>query len=87
MTLYLFILVVDALGHMLDDTKYNVEGLTLPKRGCVQDQTFVDDTIFYLKGTKSNMDRIWSTLNFFCFTFEVKINWGKFVAIWASKKK
>jgi len=79
--------VVDVLGHMLDDTKYNVEGLTLPKGGCVRDQTFVDDTIFYLKGTKSNMDRIWSTLDFFCLAFEAKINWGKFVAIWASKKK
>jgi len=29
---YLFVLAVDVLGHMLDDTKYNVEGLTLPKK-------------------------------------------------------
>jgi hypothetical protein len=32
---YLFVLVADVLGHMLDDTNYNVEGLTLPKGGCV----------------------------------------------------
>ncbi len=32
---YLFILVVDVLRHMLDDIQYNVEGLTLPKGGCV----------------------------------------------------
>jgi hypothetical protein len=28
---YLFILATDVLGHMLDDTKYNVEGLTCAK--------------------------------------------------------
>jgi hypothetical protein len=84
---YLFILVVDVLGHMLDDTKYNVEGLTLPKGGCVRDQTFADDIAIYLKGTKSNMDKMRSILDLFCLTFGAKINWGKFVAIWANKKK
>jgi hypothetical protein len=55
---YLFILMADVLGHMLDDTKYNVEGLTLLKGGCIRDQTFVDDTALYLKGTKSNMNKM-----------------------------
>ncbi len=72
---------------MLDNTKYNVEGLTLPKGGWVQDQTFADDTAFYLKGTKSNMDRMQLVLNIFYFASEAKINWGKFAAIWASKNK
>jgi hypothetical protein len=62
-------------------TKYKVEGLTLLKGGCVWDQTFVDDTAFYFKGTQSNMDRMWTFLYLFCLTFEAKINWGKFVAI------
>jgi hypothetical protein len=84
---YLFILVADVLGHMLDDTKYNVERLTLPKGSCVQDQTFVDDIILYFKGTKSNMNKIRSILEFFCFTSGAKINWGKSIAIWANKKK
>ncbi len=84
---YLFILVADVLGRMLDDTKYNVEGLTLPKGGCIRDQTFADDTAFYFKGTKSNMDKMRSVLNLFCFAFEAKINWGKSVVIWASKEK
>jgi hypothetical protein len=44
---YLFILAVDVLGHMLDDIKYNVEGLTLPKGTCVRDQTLVDDTALW----------------------------------------
>ncbi len=84
---YLFILAADVLGHMLDNTKYNMEGVTLPKGGCVQDQTFVDGTTFYLKGTKSNMDRMWSVLDFFCRASGVKINWGKSIAIWANKEK
>jgi len=33
------------------------------------------------------MDRMRTILYFFCLTFGAKINWGKFVAIWASKKK
>ncbi len=72
---------------MLDDTKYNVEGLTLPKGGYVWDQTFVDDTALYFKGSKSNMDRMRSILDIFCLASNAKINWGKYAAIWASKKK
>jgi hypothetical protein len=54
---YLFILATDVLGHMLqDDLKHKVEGLTLPKGDYVRDQTFTDDTTFYLKGTQSNLD-------------------------------
>jgi len=64
---YLFILTTNVLRHMLDDTQYNVEGLTLPKGGCVQDQTFVHDIALYLKKTKSNMDRLRLVLDlFFC---------------------
>ncbi len=63
---------------MLDDTKYNVKGLTLPKGGCILDQTFANDTALYLKGTKCNMDRMRSVLDFFCFTSRAIINWGKF---------
>ncbi len=37
LALYLFILAADVLKHMLNDTQYNVEGLTLPKGGCVWD--------------------------------------------------
>jgi hypothetical protein len=87
LALYLFILATDVLGHMLDNTKYNVDELTLPKGGCVRDQTFADDTAFYLKGTKSNMDRMWSVLDLFCFASRAKINWGKSISIWASKEK
>jgi hypothetical protein len=74
LTPYLFILMTDILGHMLDDTKYKVEGLTLPKGRRVRDQTFADDTALYLKGTQSNMERTRTVLNLFCLASKVKIN-------------
>ncbi len=53
LTPYLFILAMDVLGHILDDPKHEIEGLHLPKGGCVWDQTFMDDTAFYLKGSSN----------------------------------
>jgi hypothetical protein len=32
---YMFILATDVLGHMLDNPKHKIEGLHLPKGGCV----------------------------------------------------
>jgi hypothetical protein len=54
---YLFILITDMLGYMLEDPKHGIEGLTLPKGGYVQNQTFVDNTAIYLKGLHSNMSK------------------------------
>jgi hypothetical protein len=71
----------------LDDSKHKVEGLTLPKGGCVWDQTFVDDTALYLKGIQSNLDNSRSVLDLFHFTLGAKLNWGKSIAIWASQGK
>ncbi len=34
---YLFILATNVLDHMLDDPKHEIEGLHLPKGGCVRD--------------------------------------------------
>jgi hypothetical protein len=45
---YLFILATDVLGHMLDDPRFGVEGLTLPGGREIRDQTFADDTTLYL---------------------------------------
>jgi hypothetical protein len=84
---YLFFLATNIMGHMLDDSKHKVEGLTLPKGDCVRDQTFTDDTTLYLKGTQSNLDNAPSVLDLFCLALRAKINWGKYVAIWASQGK
>jgi hypothetical protein len=48
---YLFILVTDVLGHMLDDPRFEVEGLALSGGGKITDQTFADDTALYLQPT------------------------------------
>ncbi len=45
---YLFILATDVLGYMLEDPKYGIEGLALPRGGQIKDQTFADDTALYL---------------------------------------
>jgi len=72
---------------MIKDPNYGVEGLTLPKGGCVRDQTFVDDIVLYLQGSHSNMDRAQNILKLFCKASDAKINWNKSAAIWANKKK
>ncbi len=54
---YLFILATGILGHMFDDHRFGVKGLALPGGGKITDQTFADDTAFYLQGTRNNMER------------------------------
>ncbi len=54
---YLFILATDVLGHMLDDPCFGVEGLILPGGRKIRDQTFTDNTAFYLQGTRENMEK------------------------------
>ncbi len=73
--------------HMLDDPKHEIEGLHLPKGGCVEDQTFANNTALYLKGSPSNLSKAWVVLKLFCLAFGAKVNWGKSAAIWASKEK
>jgi hypothetical protein len=84
---YLFIIATDVLGHMLEDPKHGIEGLTLPKGGNIKDQTFVDDTALYLKGNQSNTDKAHNVLKIFYKALGTKINWNKFAAIWASRRE
>jgi hypothetical protein len=37
-----------------------------PKGKCFRDRTFADDTAFYLKGTKDNMDKVKKVFDTFC---------------------
>jgi hypothetical protein len=59
---------------MLQDPKAKAKGLTLPKRRMLRDQNFADDTAFYLKGTKDNMDKAKKVLDTFCLAFGAHIN-------------
>ncbi len=82
---YLFILATDVLGYLMVDPRYEVEGLSLPKGGLIRDQTFVDDTALYLKGTPNNMDKAQRVLKLFCQASGAKVNWHKTAAIWVNK--
>ncbi len=72
---YLFILVTNVLGHMLDDPKHGIECIKLPKGGCIRDQTFADDTTLYLKGTHGNMNKAQAVLDLFYQASGAKVNW------------
>jgi hypothetical protein len=72
LSLYLFILAMDVLGHMLDDHRFGVEGLALPGGGKITDQTFADDTALYLQGTHDNMERAQKVLTSFARRSEQK---------------
>jgi hypothetical protein len=71
---------------MMADPKHGVEGLSLPRRGLIRDQTFANNTALYLQGSPANMDRAQEVLKTFCRASGAKINWHKSVAIWANKK-
>jgi hypothetical protein len=72
---------------MLDNPKHKIKGLHLPKGGCVRDQTFVDDTALYFKGSPSNLSKVRAVFELFYLASGAKVNWGKFAAIWANKEK
>jgi hypothetical protein len=72
---------------MLDDPKHEIEGLHLSKGGCIKDQTFADDTALYLKRSPSNLSKVRAIFKLLCLASGAKINWGKSMAIRASKKK
>jgi len=72
---------------MLDDRRFEIEGLALPKGGCVKDQTFADDIALYLRGSRANMDKTQRVLDLFCKASGEKVNWNKLAAIWASRKR
>ncbi len=84
---YLFIIATDVLGHMLEDPRYVIEGLTLPRGGRIRDQTFADDTVLYLKCEHANLDKTHGVLETVYKASGAKINWNKSAAIKASRRE
>jgi hypothetical protein len=66
---------------MLEDPRYDIEGLNLPRGGRLRDQTFADDTALYLKGDQANLDMAQGVLETFCIAFGAKVNWNKSATI------
>jgi len=59
---------------MMADPKHGVEGLSLPRRGLIRDQTFTDDNALYLKGFSTNMGRAQEVLKIFYQASGAKMN-------------
>lgn len=81
---YLFFFQVDAVGYILDDSKYMVEGLTLSKSTHHTTSIFVDDTLLFLKSDYKNLQNIMKVLDLYYMTFGAKINLHKITTTWAS---
>jgi hypothetical protein len=81
---YLFLLIVDVLGQMLQHPECRVKGLKLPDNSSITNQMFADDTLLFLDGTLDNMDRALNVINRFGATSRAKLNLHKSVGIWLS---
>lgn len=84
---YLYILVADVLGHMLDDEFRGLKGLTLPDGSSASNSMFADDTALYLVGETANLNTAMGILNLFCTASGAKLNWAKTVSIWAAQEE
>lgn len=62
---YLFLLIVDILGQMLQHPGCNVKGLRLPDNSFITNQMFANNTLLLLDGTPENMDRAIAIINRF----------------------
>ena len=71
---------------MLQDPKFNIEGLTLPKNEVVCSSQFVDDTNLMLQSNVTNLAKEMEVLDLYCQGSSSKLNWNKTREIWASDK-
>lgn len=81
---YLYLMVADVLGHMLQDPMHGIQGLRLPDGNHCLEMLFADDTTLYLSGTKQNLDAAIRVINLYCSAFGSKVNWSKTYIIWSS---
>lgn len=58
-------MIIDALGYMLEDTRYGIEGFRLPDGSEVKDIEYADDANLYLLGTVENLNRTYKVLSIF----------------------
>jgi len=62
---YLYLLVADALGYMLQDSVHKIQGLKLPNGDTSLKMLFADDTSLSLLDTKENLDRTMKMLELY----------------------
>ena len=81
---YLFLLMVDVLGQMLQHPDCQVKGLRLPNNSHITNQMFADDTLLLLEGTPDNMDKALAVINKFSEASGAKLNLHKSVGVWVA---
>lgn len=84
---YLFLLIVDVLGQMLQHPLHNVKGLQLTHKSCITNQMFADDTLLFLDGTPENLDRALTVINKFGAASGAKLNLHKSVGLWLAHRE
>jgi len=80
-----FIVVMDALGFMLNDSKYGIKVFKLPDGKWDLDASLADDTSLYLLGTIRNLNKMYKILDTYCITLGSRVSWDKTNAIWTAK--
>ena len=81
---YLFLLIADVLGQMLQHPNCQVKGLRLPDNSYITNQMFADDTLLLLEGTPDNMNQAIAVINKFGATSGAKLNLHKSVGLWVA---
>jgi len=71
---YLYLMVADVLGYMMDDSQYGVEGLTLPNGAKSLEILFADDTSLSLLDSRENLKRAMVVLQLYCEASGSRIN-------------
>jgi hypothetical protein len=67
---------------MMDDPRHNIHGLVLLKGTMNRNQTFVDNTALFFKGSNDNLERTKMVLKHFSLTSRARINCTN---IWPSR--
>lgn len=71
---FLFILIMDFLGYLLQSEAYRVQGLRLLNGDSLRDAAFADDTVLYIQASEENLQRMQEALQLFCKASGSKIN-------------
>ena len=77
---FLFTLVVDGLGRMIDKLvdQHRLDCFEVGKDKIkVSHLQFADDTLFFVKEDENNIRTLYSTMKIFCTVSGLKINFGK----------
>ncbi len=73
------------VSYLLDNPRYGIQSFSLLRGTIMRNQSFTNNISLY-EWSKRNLNATKKTLTFFCTTTKVKVNWGKFVTIQASKQ-